>query len=96
MASVPAQAVTRSVRSAIEAMLPWYHPADEQARNARTERIARRSVLARMRAQRVIVDYRRAEEVASRAGDRTAEFRDAQESVKEAGERLIEEIEKSS
>lgn len=47
-------------RKLIERLLPWYSPAKEHKRDQRTERIRKRSIVARIRAERVIDDYRAA------------------------------------
>jgi hypothetical protein len=47
--------------------LPWYRLDVERKRNARTARIVRRSEQARIQADRVINEYRRAEESAGGA-----------------------------
>lgn len=50
------------VRSLIEALLPWYHPSAERKRDAHSARVTLRSEVARARAERVIAEYRTAEE----------------------------------
>lgn len=57
-------------RKLIERMLPWFDPLMERQRDRRSEAIARRSTAARMRAERVIEDYRTAEAAARVQGDR--------------------------
>jgi hypothetical protein len=54
----------------VERLLPWYDSATERYRNARTARVVKRSEVARQRAERAISEYRKAEDVAHRAGER--------------------------
>jgi hypothetical protein len=49
-----------SWRGFIEWVLPWYDARREQMRNARTERVIRRSKVARLRSRLVIAEYREA------------------------------------
>lgn len=46
------------VRRFIEDRLPWFDPKVERVRNARTERIRKRSIATRVRAERIIEEYR--------------------------------------
>ena len=57
-------------RELLDRLLPWFDPAIERQRNARTERIRKRSIVARIRAERVIEEYQQAASAASRAGNR--------------------------
>jgi hypothetical protein len=50
-------------RRLIERMLPWYSPAVERRRVRRTEAIRKRSISARLRAEKVIKEYLAAEAV---------------------------------
>ena len=45
----------------VEWLLPWYEPARERQRNARTEAIRQRSIRERIRAERTIGQYEQAD-----------------------------------
>jgi hypothetical protein len=57
-------------REFIEQLLPWFDPRAERQHDRKTEQIRLRSISARIRAERVIDEYRRAAKSASRAGER--------------------------
>ncbi len=57
-------------RRLIERMLPWYSPLVERQRDRRTEAIRQRSIASRIKAERVIDDYRKAEAAAHVQGKR--------------------------
>jgi hypothetical protein len=63
-------------------LLPWYDARRERMRDARTEQVVRRSVVARLRARRVIEEYRNAAADVSRSV----------QAADKAGEAVIEEI----
>jgi hypothetical protein len=48
-------------RAFVEWLLPWFDPARERVRDARTEAIRRRSISERIRAERAIGQYDQAE-----------------------------------
>lgn len=50
-------------------LVGWYDPGREQRRDAQTERVVRRSEVARIRADRAIAAYRRADEARREAKD---------------------------
>jgi hypothetical protein len=56
-------------REFIEDLLPWFDAALDRQRDRRTESIRQRSIASRIRAERVIDDYRRASLLAARAGE---------------------------
>jgi hypothetical protein len=60
-------------REFVENILPWFDATVERSRDRRTEAIRQRSIASRIRAERVIDDYRRASKLASRAGERVIE-----------------------
>jgi hypothetical protein len=42
----------------VERLLPWFDPARERVRDARTEAIRQHSILERIRAERTLASYR--------------------------------------
>lgn len=62
--------VGEGLRGLIERLLPWYDDVIERHRNAHTARVVKRSEVAQERAKRAIDEYRSAEDVAHRAGER--------------------------
>ena len=60
-------------RRLIERMLPWFDPLVERQRDRRTERIQQRSIAARLRAERIIARYRKAEATAHAQGEKLVE-----------------------
>lgn len=73
MASLVAPRMPNSLRALIERMLPWYQSDLEQERNAKSARVARQSEAARLRAERVIEQYRRASAASRDAGEQLSD-----------------------
>jgi hypothetical protein len=62
LAGTDVRAVDRlvnAVRGAVEAVLPWYDPAEAHHRARETERVRQRSIAARIRVEDVVEQYRR-------------------------------------
>jgi hypothetical protein len=53
--------LVNAIRGVVERALPWYDPAEAIARHRETERIRRRSIAARIRAEQVAASYERAD-----------------------------------
>lgn len=94
------------LHAVVETLLPWYHPVMERQREVRSRHVARLSEVARLRAARVIKEYRAAEDVADRRSQNVTravtdlrEAQDvaieAQQAAREAGERVIAEVERN-
>jgi hypothetical protein len=79
----------RSFRALIEALLPWYDGARERRRDAQVNRLARHSAIARLRAARIIHEYRLADGK-SNAADTLAAIAEAERDI--AIERVIDEV----
>lgn len=57
-------------REWVESLLPWFDRVTERQRDRRTEAIRQRSIRSRVRAERVIDEYREASKAHNRAGER--------------------------
>jgi len=72
------------MRGWLERLLLWYDPDREAQRDRATERVVRRSVVARARAERAIAAYRQADSEHRRTGV----------ALTDASERIIDEIDR--
>jgi hypothetical protein len=64
-AAAPFQApmsVRSSARRLVEQLLPWYDPAAETIRNVKTEAVRQRAIRQRVHVERVIDQYREADD----------------------------------
>jgi hypothetical protein len=58
--------LVNAIRAALERIAPWYDPAEAHFRRAETERVRRRSIAARIRAEKDIAARYRAADGAMR------------------------------
>ena len=62
----PLDRLTNAIRRGLEAILPWFDPAEEETRRIETERVRRKSIAARLQVEEVARRYAKADKAMKR------------------------------